>query len=186
MREGGGRGGGGGGGREKAQGAEAEDRSCGCWVAIVRGVTGASCKPASAKRESPNALPRTSLVYDAVFAFIAPIPASNAQSSGGCLMIRLNGVFLYMSAVAGFCVIKESANHLLLRCGIPDVASLMLEYSHEDLHYVMILGGTACSIREEEKWWFILFFAVPWAVWRESNSRMFFNSEGILGSLDVC
>nr|TKR98275.1 putative receptor-like protein kinase [Populus alba] len=39
------------------------DSKCGCWAVLKRGVRG-SCK-SSASRDSANAIPRTSLVYDA-------------------------------------------------------------------------------------------------------------------------
>ncbi|KAG5102138.1 hypothetical protein AAZX31_17G108500 [Glycine max] len=43
---------------------ENEKKKCGCWAVLKRGVRGA-CKPSSASRDSPNTIPRTSLVYDA-------------------------------------------------------------------------------------------------------------------------
>lgn len=39
------------------------EKNCGCWAVLKRGVRGA-CK-SSASRDSVNAIPRTSLVYDA-------------------------------------------------------------------------------------------------------------------------
>lgn len=41
---------------------EMENNKCGCWSVLKRGV----CKP-SASRQSPNTIPRTSLVHDAGF-----------------------------------------------------------------------------------------------------------------------
>lgn len=40
------------------------EKRCGCWAALARGVKGA-CRSSAATRASPNAIPRTSLVYDA-------------------------------------------------------------------------------------------------------------------------